>query len=56
MQLPYSAYWVSGIARHVISHQVIFLVSLSFFLDKDQNLLFKYIVIVLSCNVTLLLY
>ena len=51
MQLPYSAYWVSGIARHVISHQVIFLVSLSFFLDKDQNLLFKYIVIVLSCNV-----
>ena len=52
MHLPYSACWVSGIAHHVISHQVsIFLVSLSFFLDKDQNLLFKYIVIVLSCNV-----
>ena len=52
MHLPYSAYWVSGIAHHVISHQVsIFLVSFSFFLDKDQNLLFKYIVIVLSCNV-----
>ena len=52
MHLPYSAYWVSGIAHHVISHQVsIFLVSFSFFLDKDQNLLFKNIVIVLGCNV-----
>ena len=45
MLLPYSAYWVSGIACHVISHQVSFyLVSKSFFLDKEENLLFKLIV------------
>ena len=51
VNVPYSAYWVSGIARHVISHQMsIFLVSQSFFLDKDQTLLFKYVVIVLSHN------
>ena len=44
--------WNSASCNIPPSHQVsIFLVSLSFFLDKDQNLLFKYIVIALSCNV-----
>ena len=44
--------WNSASCNIPPSHQVFFfLVSLSFFLDKDQNLLFKYIVIALSCNV-----